>query len=100
MDEIEEDFSIMGYRALGVTMASQKIAMTMAELIFKNTFGEDDFKTQLPLKVSDGGDRWIIEGSRNGDDYPVPDGELHNGQAIIEILKVNCQVLKLTQMCW
>jgi len=67
MPEIEEDISVMGYHALGATMASRDIALTMAEMIFKKIFGEEDFETQKPLKVTDGGDRWIIDGSRNGD---------------------------------
>jgi len=79
-------------------MASRDIALTMAEMIFKKVFGEDDFKTQLPLKLTDGEDRWIIEGSRNSDDYPAPEGELPVGPVVIEILKANCQVLKLIQL--
>jgi hypothetical protein len=51
----------------------------------------------LPLKLTDGGDRWIIEGSRNSDDYPAPEDELPTGPVLIEILKTNCQVLKLIE---
>jgi hypothetical protein len=100
MSGAQEDFSVMAYHALGATMASQDIALTMAEMIFKDVFGEDNFKTQLPLKLADGGDRWIIEGSRNAEDYTVPEGEFHDGPALIEILKANCQVLKLTQLAY
>lgn len=93
----KEHPSVLAYHALGAAMATQDLALTMAATIFKDVFGEDNFKTQLPLKLTDGGDRWIIEGSRNADDYPVPEGEYHHGPANIEILKANCQVLKLTQ---
>ena len=72
----------------------------MAEMIFKKIYGEDNFKTQLPLTTVDGGDRWIIEGSRNGDDYPAPPDQLVKGRVLIEILKANCQVLKLTQLAY
>ena len=100
MEEVEDDISMMGYRALGRTLASQEIALVMAEMIFKKTYGEDHLRTQLPLKILDGGDRWIIEGCRDGDAYPVPEGQLHVGNAVIEILKANCRVLKLSQMAW
>ncbi len=72
MSDVEEDISIRGYRAFGVTMATQEIVLKMAEMIFENTFGEEDFKTQLPLNITDRGDRLFIEGSRNCHDYPGP----------------------------
>jgi hypothetical protein len=100
MPKAQEDFSVMAYHALGAAMASQEIALTMAEMIFKEVFGEDDFKTQVPLKLTDAGDRWIVEGSRNAEDHPMPEGEYHDGRALIEILKANCQVLKLTQLTY
>lgn len=98
MAGVQEHLSVMGYHALKATMASQDLALLMAGMIFKDIFGEDDFKTQLPLKLTDGGDRWLIDGSRNSDDYPAPEGELPTGRAVIEILKANCQVLKLIRM--
>ena len=98
MAEIQEDFSVLSYRAIGRNIASRETALTMAEMIFKEFYGEDNFKTQLPLKLTDGGDRWLIDGSRNSDDYPAPEGELPTGRAVIEILKANCQVLKLIRM--
>lgn len=97
MAEPKEHLSVLAYHALGSVMATRELALTMAATIFKDVFGEDNFKTQLPLNLTDGGDRWIIEGSRDADDYPVPEGEFHDGPAIIEILKANCQVLKLMQ---
>lgn len=100
MADPEEHFSVMAYHALRATMASSEIALAMAEMIFKKAYGEEDLKTQLPLKLTDGGDRWIVEGSRNGDDHPVPEGKLHKGRALIEIRKANCQVLKLTQLAY
>jgi len=100
MTGVKEHLSVMGYHALKATMASQELALTMAEIIFKDIFGEDDSKTQLPLKLTDGGDRWLIKGSRNSDDYPTPEGEIPTGRAVIEILKANCQVLKLLKKQW
>lgn len=100
MPETDEHISVSLYQAMGKSMASPEIALKMAEMIFKKVYGEADFETQLPLKLSDGGDRWIVEGSRNGDDYPVPEGELAKGGVLIEILKSNCQVLKLTQQAY
>ena len=93
----DQHLSVLAYHALNSVMASRDLALAMAESIFKDVFGEQDFATQLPLKLTDGGDRWLIEGSRNPDDYPVPEGELPHGRAVIEILKSDCRVLMLMQ---
>ena len=97
MAQTTEDPSMTLLRFTGTEMASQPIALALAEMIFKHVYGESDFESQLPLHVIDGGDRWIIEGSREPDDYaPIP-GEVPRGKMRIVILKANCQVVQLTQ---
>lgn len=100
MSDFEEHPSVMAYHALGKTMASREIALVMAEMLIKKARGEEHFKTQLPLQIFDDGDRWRIEGSRKGEDYPVPLGQLHEDEVVIEIRKVNCEVLKILWTAW
>jgi|SRR5215469_13008836 len=99
-EDIEGPLSVMIFEALGKDMASPEIALGLAELLIKEIHGEEHFKTQLPLKVTDGGDRWIVKGSRRGEDYPVEPGVLHQDEVTIEIRKSNCEVLKLIQKAW
>jgi hypothetical protein len=50
-------------------------------------------KTQLPLQAIDGGDLWIIEGNRKGEDYPPGPTGLLEHKFVVKIRKRNCQVL-------
>lgn len=94
------DPSVLLYQVAGKTMASREIALAMAEMLIKKDYGEEHYQTQLPLHVFDDGDRWRIEGSRRGEDYEVPEGQLHQDKAVIEIRKLNCEVLKLVRFVW
>ena len=101
MTDFEDlDPSVMLYHAAGKVMASPEIALRMAEMLIKKDYGEEHFKTQLPLQIFDDGDRWRIEGSRKGEDYEVPEGRLHEDKAVIEIRKTNCEVLKIVRFVW
>jgi hypothetical protein len=97
MAETNDDPPMLLLRGAGGELASRPIALTLAEMIFKNVYGDEDFKTQAPLHIVDGGDRWIIEGGRRTEEHPAPPGEPARGKAQIVILKANCQVVKLTQ---
>jgi hypothetical protein len=82
----------------GKPMASKLIALTLAEMIFKDEFGEEDFKTQLPLSITEKPDRWIVEGSRSYEHpHEPPFTQIRSGPAVIEILKRNCQVVNLSK---
>jgi hypothetical protein len=94
------DPSMILRHTAGKTLASREIALTMAEMLIKKDYGEEHFKTQLPLQIFDDGDRWRIEGSRKGEDFEVPEGQLHEDKAVIEIRKVNCEVLKIVRFVW
>lgn len=99
-EEPEEHVSMMMREALGSELASREIALALAEMILKDVYGDAHLKTQLPLHITDGGDRWIVEGSRQGEDYPAGPDELHWDKIVVEIRKMNCQVLKFLQMAW
>jgi hypothetical protein len=97
MAQPNEDPSMSLFRAMGMSLVSRATALTVAESIFKNIYGEDDFRTQVPLHIADGGDRWLIEGSRQAEDYPEGPGQPAKGKVEMAILKANCQILRLTQ---
>lgn len=100
MANVDEDPSILLFGINGKDMATPEIALTMAELLTKRAYGEAELKAQLPLRVTDGVDRWIVEGSRKGEADDVRPGELHRDRVVVHIRKSNCQVLKLIRMTW
>jgi hypothetical protein len=95
--EETEDISMTLFAAGGARLVSRELALIVAETVFKIAYGEDDFSSQLPLNVSDGADRWVIEGSRRPEDHPPPEGEPAKGRVEIVILKRNCRIVRLVQ---
>jgi hypothetical protein len=88
-----EDISIIAHSFGDRALASREVALVMAEMLIRESRGEEFLKTQLPLQAIDGGDRWIIEGSRKGEDYPLGPTGLLEHEFVVKILKRNCQVL-------
>ena len=79
----------------GRPMATQAIALTIAEMITRDRYGEAELKAQQPFQIEETPDRWIIAGSRDYDENaPLPGGQLMAGKVSIEILKANCRVIK------
>jgi hypothetical protein len=91
-----EDPSMLIYGAAQTELATRDVARKLAEMVVKNVYGEAELDAQSPLKVYDGGDRWVIEGSRQPSLSNV-DPALLNGRVEVVILKRNCQILKLVQ---
>jgi len=89
------DISMLLHGAGGTALATRELALVMAETIFRNVYGEDEFDAQTPFTVEDGGDRWIIFGSRRPEDDDPEPGEIYRGRAEIEVAKMDCRVLKL-----
>jgi len=98
MTENPEPIIMKLHRAGGKQFASRAVAVALAEMIFKETYGEENFKFQQPLQVSETPDKWIIEGSRSYDDQPVPPDQLREGKVLIEIAKFDCRIIKLTKL--
>jgi hypothetical protein len=82
----------------GEELATKTVATALAEMVIKNHFGEEEFKAQQPLRISETPDRWVIEGSRPYDvDAPRNHDQLLEGVVEVEILKRNCQIVKLSK---
>lgn len=93
----QEDTSMLLWRASGRALVTRETALVLAQLIFIDVYGEEDFRSQAPLRIADGGDRWLIEGSRRGGSVSGNPGQLVKGRTEIAILKANCQVVRLIQ---
>lgn len=91
-----EDKSMLLVRIAHRNLASKDIAATMAEMIFKEYFGEKELEAQRPLRIKEKSDRWVVDGSRAYNNT-LPRDQLRDGRITIEILKINCQVIKLIQ---
>jgi hypothetical protein len=98
VEDENEDISMIVHdfvgKKFGMDFASREVALALAELLIKSFNGEEFLQTQLPLRISDGGDRWVIEGSRKIEDYPADENGHRHGEFFVEIRKRNCQVLK------
>ncbi|AWZ00319.1 NTF2 fold immunity protein [Rhodobiaceae bacterium] len=96
----KQDLSMFLNEVAGIELATEPIALALAEMLFRHVYGDDDFETQLPLKVTDQGDRWLIVGSRDPAAYPVHELEPAPGEVEMVILKANCKVVRFTQKAY
>ncbi len=93
----DEDTSMLLYRASGYDLASKEIALKVGEMVILRVFGEEDYRTQIPLSVEEQKDRWIIRGTRNAEEHPEAPGVARRGAVELSILKRNCQIIKLIE---
>ncbi len=80
-------------RAAKVYLVPQEVARKLAELLVKANYGQDELKRQAPFSVVDGGDKWVISGSRKFGEFPDRQGYIDYGPMHIEIAKKDCQIL-------
>ena len=92
-----EDTSMMLFRGTGRTLASREIALALAGMVLKECYGEEEFEAQQPLQITETPDSWSIEGSREYSFEATPPRQLAQGKVEVEILKINCQVIKIIQ---
>jgi len=83
---------------VGRKLVSRNIALAVAEMIFAEVYGEAEVRTQQPFSVTDMSDRWVVEGRSSYSKDSEVDDNLRDGRLVIEILKENCEVVKLIQM--
>jgi hypothetical protein len=98
MTGVPEHQSMKFLERNGEQLATEPVATALAEMVLKNYFGEEEFKAQQPLRISEAPDRWIIEGSRvYNEAAPRNHEQLLEGVVEMEILKRNCQIVKLSK---
>ena len=90
----DEDPSIVAHDFMGTVLGTREIALAIAEMLVNKYCTKEYARSQMPLSISDDGDRWIIEG-RTPPDESAP---LHEQQSriIIKIRKRNCQITSCT----
>jgi len=73
-------------------VASREFALALAEMLVKECCEPEYAELQLPLRISDVGDRWAIQGNLD----PDYSGAIPRSRMEIEIRKRNCQITKFT----
>lgn len=83
----------------GVQLATKDIAVALSEMVIESRFGKAELNIQKPLSISDGGDRWIVEGTRDYDESaPRSMPQVVKGPVIVHIIKRNCRIVSFIQM--
>jgi hypothetical protein len=91
------DHSIYLYRVLGQKLVSREAALAFAQLVFADRFGQGELHKQMPFTVDDGGDTWIVRGSRMANfDDGQPLNSLRRGKGEVIISQTDGRILKLT----
>jgi hypothetical protein len=96
MSGVAEDPSMLFFRIDGVDLASASIAVQLGQLLIGHLYGREELAKQIPLKLTEKEDTWLVEVSRIYDDSEA-DGDIVPGHVAIEIVKANCQVVRLVR---
>ena len=80
--------------APGAETISSDIALRLAEMVFVHSYGREVTEAQLPLSISDGGDRWEIHGRKAAASAPDPK-DPSGGRLGITIMKADAQIIEL-----
>jgi len=92
-----EDMSMILFKSGHGVIATQEIAIDLAQKIIVHVYGEDELAQQLPLSIQDNGDTWIITGRDPTNGKSGPASGLKKGKVEVEIVKYNCQIIKMLQ---
>ena len=98
MIDVPEHTTMKLYDAAGRNLITDAIALGISRLVFIEVFGQADFDHQTPLAVRDEGKTWIVEGSRQYDYASQSEDQLVHGRALIEIVKRNGAIVRLSKM--
>jgi hypothetical protein len=79
--------------APGAETISSDIALRLAEMVFVHNYGREVTDAQLPLSISDGGDRWEIHGRKS---VSASDAKAASGGRLgITIMKADARIVDL-----
>jgi NTF2 fold immunity protein len=74
----------------GETISSD-IALRLAEMVFVHSYGREVTEAQLPLSISDGGDRWEVHGRK------AASSTADVGRLGITIMKADARIIELVK---
>lgn len=97
MNTLEPSLEMKMREARKKDLISPDIALKLAEMVFRENYGEAALANQLPLTVRDRDEAWQVEGTfRRYSSLDLKDSE--GGQIIIVIRKLNGQILDFTRL--
>ena len=94
--EPDDDISMKLREARKVEVISSDIALKLADMVLRKSYGAATVDNQLPFTVLDQGDRWQINGTfRKPSSLDLKDPE--GGYLTITIQKTNCRILDMAR---
>ncbi len=97
MKPVEPSIDMTLRKARNVELITPDIALKLAEMVFKKTYGETVVAGQLPLIVKDRDVAWQVEGTFRK--YASTDlSDQSGGQLVIVIKKLDAQILEFTRL--
>jgi hypothetical protein len=91
-----DDLSMRPRGTAGTETISSDIALRLAEMVFEHSYGREVTEAQLPLLISDGGDRWEIHGRKAASAAPDP-SDPAGGRLGITIMKADARIVELVR---
>jgi hypothetical protein len=96
MAEPDDDMSMKLREARKVQVISSDIALKLADMVLRKSYGDATVENQLPFTVLDQGDRWQVNGTfRKPSSLDLKDPE--GGYLTITIQKTNCRILDMAR---
>lgn len=88
------DLTMDLYRAIGEKLISRETALGFAALLVQDRFGREEFDRQVPLKIREQDDAWIITGSaKPSSPAGTPSGALKTGNLLMTISQFDGRIL-------
>jgi hypothetical protein len=97
MSDEPENMDMRLRRLMKVDVIDEGIALKLAEMVLKHTYGQSNVEGQLPLIATDQGDRWRIEGSKWVPFTQYVDNSMVERSRIV-IRKSDCRIVELTKI--
>jgi len=84
-------------QARNAPLISSNVALKLAEMVFREQYGDATVTNQLPFTIQDRGEAWQIEGTfRKYSSGDLRDTE--GGQLVMVIRKLNGEILEFTRL--
>jgi len=98
MDDPHDDISMLLNGYGDIPLATQRVALALAEMLIAERHGDEELEHQKPLTIVELSDRWAIESHGAYRPMAPPFEQSLDGPFQIEILKRNCRVINLIQL--
>ena len=82
---------MLSRRWSGEILITEEIAVELARNVHRNLYGADDLLSNEPLTVTEDGDEWVVQGSKEL--KPLRADEILEGPMIMRISKYDAQIM-------